>query len=369
MAGCLDKYIFNNFDIVRSMLEAIIAFMPIKEDHEAIGAVDYPTEVRKAFAKNSVNFKCEECGLVSKLLHEKKKKEEVISTSKTEKEKEKEVTTNEQNNNKKEKEKKVNFQEYFKQLHENEKKPKEEIDCVEEEEIHITSFPEKKEKVFIGLNSSRDFDKEASFPPKKEELFNNTNSKLDTLENKIKEIEIKDNKESQETKAPEIIENKESKDKIQNKDETEKKVEEKDNKDSSDESTFDDFFNEDIELNFVRKSIKCHYDNSKEEIEKQIKLDETIKKVNMPSFQPSVNDKSKEKESTKAVPEEAVKNEKDIKVLKELLNKEKTIIKYYSRIQYQKTQKESLKKFNIVMGIIISSVTLIYILIRLIMKN
>ena len=344
------------------MLEAIIAFMPIKEDHEAIGAVDYPTEVRKAFAKNSVNFKCEECGLVSKLLHEKKKKEEVISTTKAEKEKESPITTNEQSNtNKKEKEKKVNFQEYFKQLHENEKKPKEEIDCVEEEEIHITSFPEKKEKVFIGLNSSRDFDRESSFTPKKEEPVINTSYNLETLENKITEIK-------EEETIPKTIDNKEIKEEKVDDIKVEKE-EDKENKDSSDESTFDGFFNEDIEFNFVRKSIKCHFDQSKEDIEKQVKFDDNLKKVTMPPVQQQVPESSKEKEPSKATSEDKLKNEKDIKVLKELLNKEKTIIKYYSRIQYQKTQGESLKKFNIVMGIIIASVTLIYILIRLIMKN
>lgn len=348
--------------LVRSMLEAIIAFMPIKEDHEAIGAVDYPTEVRKAFAKNSVNFKCEECGLVSKLLHEKKKKEEVISTTKAEKEKESPITTNEQSNtNKKEKEKKVNFQEYFKQLHENEKKPKEEIDCVEEEEIHITSFPEKKEKVFIGLNSSRDFDRESSFTPKKEEPVINTSHNLETLENKITEIK-------EEETIPQKIDNKEIKEEKVDDIKVEKE-EDKENKDSSDESTFDGFFNEDIEFNFVRKSIKCHFDQSKEDIEKQVKLDDNLKKVTMPPVQQQVPESSKEKEPSKVTSEDKLKNEKDIKVLKELLNKEKTIIKYYSRIQYQKTQGESLKKFNIVMGIIIASVTLIYILIRLIMKN
>ena len=363
MAGCMDKYIFYNYVLVRSMLEAIIAFMPIKEDHEAIGAVDYPTEVRKAFAKNSVNFKCEECGLVSKLLHEKKKKEEVISTTKTEKEKENPITTNEQSNtSKKEKEKKVNFQEYFKQLHENEKKPKEEIDCVEEEEIHITSFPEKKEKVFIGLNSSRDFDRESSFTPKKEEPLINTSHNLETLESKITEI-----KKEEET-IPQKKENKEIKEEKVNDIKVEKD-EDKENKDSSDESTFDGFFNEDIEFNFVRKSIKCHFDQSKEDIEKQVKLDENLKKITMQPVQQHIPESIKEKVPSKATTEDTIKNEKDIKVLKELLNKEKTIIKYYSRIQYQKTQGESLKKFNTVMGIIIASVTLIYILIRLIMKN
>ena len=46
---------------IRSMLEAIIAFFPIKEDHDAIGALESSTESRKYYAKQSIKYKCDIC--------------------------------------------------------------------------------------------------------------------------------------------------------------------------------------------------------------------------------------------------------------------------------------------------------------------
>jgi len=40
----------------------LIAFFPIKENHDAIGAIDYPIEVRKKYAQNSKKWKCDICG-------------------------------------------------------------------------------------------------------------------------------------------------------------------------------------------------------------------------------------------------------------------------------------------------------------------
>ena len=53
---------------IRSMLEAIIAFFPVKEDHDAIGALDSSVESRKKFAKLSIKYKCDVCGPIAKLL-------------------------------------------------------------------------------------------------------------------------------------------------------------------------------------------------------------------------------------------------------------------------------------------------------------
>ena len=50
------------------MLEAIIAFMPIKEDHVAIGSIDCSKEMRKNFATSSQSFKCDICGNISDIL-------------------------------------------------------------------------------------------------------------------------------------------------------------------------------------------------------------------------------------------------------------------------------------------------------------
>ena len=53
---------------IRSMLEAIIAFFPVKEEHNAIGALDSSVESRKYFAKLSVKYKCDICGPIADLL-------------------------------------------------------------------------------------------------------------------------------------------------------------------------------------------------------------------------------------------------------------------------------------------------------------
>ena len=53
---------------IRSMLEAIIAFFPVKEDHDAIGALDSSIESRKHFAKLSIKYRCDTCGPIAKLL-------------------------------------------------------------------------------------------------------------------------------------------------------------------------------------------------------------------------------------------------------------------------------------------------------------
>ncbi len=61
---------------IRTILEAIIAFFPIKEDHDAIGAIDYPTEARKKLAVASRKWKCETCGPIIDLLPDKKSRKD-----------------------------------------------------------------------------------------------------------------------------------------------------------------------------------------------------------------------------------------------------------------------------------------------------
>ena len=53
---------------IRSMLEAIIAFFPIREDHDAIGALESSVESRKYYAKQSIKYKCDICGPIAKIL-------------------------------------------------------------------------------------------------------------------------------------------------------------------------------------------------------------------------------------------------------------------------------------------------------------
>ena len=71
------------------MLEAIIAFFPIKEDHSAIGAMDLPAEIRRTYAKQSLKYKCDICGPVINLMNENEGKEKEDNST----------NTNENNNN------------------------------------------------------------------------------------------------------------------------------------------------------------------------------------------------------------------------------------------------------------------------------
>jgi len=40
----------------------MIVFFPINENKGAIGSIDYPVEVRKKYALNSKQWKCDICG-------------------------------------------------------------------------------------------------------------------------------------------------------------------------------------------------------------------------------------------------------------------------------------------------------------------
>jgi hypothetical protein len=64
-------------NLVATMLEAIMAFFPIKEEHEAIGAIDYSAEARKRYATASKKYKCELCGPIANQLPEKKEAEKI----------------------------------------------------------------------------------------------------------------------------------------------------------------------------------------------------------------------------------------------------------------------------------------------------
>lgn len=71
VATSMGKYVIiylpNYLYIVRTILEAIISFLPTPGEG-AIGSLDYPAEERKRLAKLSVDYECPKCGKVSELL-------------------------------------------------------------------------------------------------------------------------------------------------------------------------------------------------------------------------------------------------------------------------------------------------------------
>ena len=85
---------------IRSMLEAIIAFFPIKEDHDAIGALESSTEMRKYYAKQSIKYKCDICGPIANILKpiEKFKNSDNKSNNNNEKEEKNDENVENKNN-------------------------------------------------------------------------------------------------------------------------------------------------------------------------------------------------------------------------------------------------------------------------------
>ena len=91
---------------IRSMLEAIIAFFPVKEDHDAIGAINSSAENRKNLAKLSIKYKCDVCGPIANLLKPIDKIENNDKNENTNNEKKNNVNSQDSKNNKNNKNKK-----------------------------------------------------------------------------------------------------------------------------------------------------------------------------------------------------------------------------------------------------------------------
>ena len=117
----------------------------------------------------------------------------------------------------------------------------------------------------------------------------------------------------------------------------------------------------------VQKTIQCHYNKPKIEIEKELNANNASNPSNIQSTNPF---KVSKKEKTTPIDfTTKKKNEKEIALLSQLLKKEKNLMKFYSRIQYDKTKKESIKKLNLTMIGIISLVTILYVSVRLVLKK
>jgi ubiquitin-conjugating enzyme E2 J1 len=161
---------------IRSMLEAIIAFMPVHEDHDAIGAMDTSEEARKKYAIMSRNFVCDVCGPIVDLLPEKKEKN--LNDEKNNDD----INIKEENNNdefkfKNSKSEQINYTEIFKKIRQsqyskiNEENKKNEINDNnnnEEEEENEEEFNEKNNKI-NNLNNLLNMNKKEKINPLLEE--------------------------------------------------------------------------------------------------------------------------------------------------------------------------------------------------------
>ena len=169
---------------IRSMLEAIIAFMPVHEDHDAIGAMDTSEEARKKYAIMSRNFVCDVCGPIVDLLPKVEKKEEKnLNKEKNEKDdiniKEIDNKENDEFKFKNSKSEQINYTEIFKKIRQsqyskiNEENKKNEINDNnnnnnEEEEENEEEFNEKNNKI-NNLNNLLNMNKKEKINPLLEE--------------------------------------------------------------------------------------------------------------------------------------------------------------------------------------------------------
>ena len=167
---------------IRSMLEAIIAFMPVHEDHDAIGAMDTSEEARKKYAIMSRNFVCDVCGPIVDLLPKVEKKEEKnLNKEKNEKDdiniKEIDNKENDDFKFKNSKSEQINYTEIFKKIRQSqyskineENNKKNEINNnnnEEEEDENEEDFNEKNNKI-NNLNNL--LDKNMNLNNKKEKI-------------------------------------------------------------------------------------------------------------------------------------------------------------------------------------------------------
>jgi len=296
---------------IRSMLEAIIAFMPIHEDHDAIGAMDTSEEARKKYAVMSRNFVCDVCGPIVNLLPKVEEKED-----------------KKENNENSNEVKKNNFDNNF-------------------DDINI-------KEIKNNENVNIEGDDDLKFKSSKSEQINYT------------EI-FKKIRQSQYSKINEEIKKKESNENINNNDNEE---EEEENEENFDEKNYkinnlnnlldknmnynkkneklNPLLEEELEFFEIQKSIKFHENEDKNEIEENFKNIKKNKNINKKYIKNLTNEKKIE----------LLKLNKQH--LEKFFNKQINFLKYYSKKTYEETRSKTLKNFNIIMTCIIIFIFISY---------
>ena len=165
---------------IRSMLEAIIAFMPIHEDHDAIGAMDTSEEARKKYAIMSRNFVCDVCGPIVDLLPKVEKKEEKnLNKEKNEKDdiniKEIDNKENDEFKFKNSKSEQINYTEIFKKIRQS-------------QYSKINEENNKKNEINNNNNEEEEDENEEDFNEKNNNNLNNLLDKNMNLNNKKEKI-------------------------------------------------------------------------------------------------------------------------------------------------------------------------------------
>ena len=300
---------------IRSMLEAIIAFFPVKEDHDAIGAIDSSVESRKHFAKLSIKYKCDVCGPIANLLKPLEKMEN--------NEKNNIINNDNKNNNKNMKANNV---------HTNIKRDGDSSSSSSLASNQTGKFKFKRDKANSIDNTKKNiFNNKKEQEKEKEEIINNINN-----EEYNKDLNI-----NQEKKEKNILLNEINSDLEQN---------------NLLKSIYDE-----IEYLDIRKSIQFHENKTNEELESILfnKNENNIKNnndiFNIKSFLEKgneLNEEDEEHNNIRKILKKNLLNEKDFCM--EKLEENIKFIKYFSRKNYEEIRDKNKRNVMFVMiGIMI----------------
>ena len=306
---------------IRSMLEAIIAFFPVKEEHNAIGALDSSVESRKHFAKLSVKYKCDICGPIADLLK---------PIQKTENNDKKNNTRKNSNSNNLENKNNKNIK--SNNIHNNIKKDGDSSSNSSLASNQTGKFKFKRDKA-----NSIDNNKQ---------IINNIN-----INNKIEEKEnIIDNNQNEKDTTTNI------KDKEQN-----NNILNNDNKDLENNTLLKSIYDE-LEFINIRKSIQYHDNQTNDEIETNLTKQKSNKSKqrnennlftlnNLLEDEINEDDKDKNNNINKYIKNNLL-NEKEFCVQK--LEENIKYIKFFSRKNYEEIRDKNKRKLMYVMiGIMI----------------
>ena len=319
---------------IRSMLEAIIAFFPVKEDHDAIGALDSSIESRKHFAKLSIKYRCDTCGPIAKLL---KPIDKMINGDKNNNE----INNDNKNNNNNLENKNINNNKNMKanNVHASNKKDGDSSSSSSLASNQTGKFKFKRDKANSIDNTKKNITNVNvnKKEQEKEEIITNIN-------NEEKNINIENNKKESNNFLKELNTNSEQNNLLK--------------------SIYDE-----IEYLDIRKSIQFHENKTNDEIEYNLfkKNDNNINNKNnnvifnlnnLFEKENEMNDDEEENNKLKKMFKKKLLNEKDFCV--EKLEENIKYIKYFSRKNYEEIRDKNKKKVMFVMIGIMVFILILY---------
>ena len=318
---------------IRSMLEAIIAFFPVKEEHDAIGALDSSIESRKHFAKLSIKYRCDTCGPIAKLL---KPIDKMINSDKN---------NNENNNDNKN----INNNLENKNINNNKNM--------------------KANNVHANNKKDGDSSSSSSLASNQTGKFKFKRDKANSIDNTKKNIPNPNNNKKEQEKEVIItnINNEEKNINIENSKKETKNFLEELNTNSEQNNLLQSIYDE-LEYLDIRKSIQFHENKTNDEIEYNLfkKNENSNSKNNNVIFnlknlfekENEMNDEEEENSNLKKMFKKKLLNEKDFCV--EKLEENIKYIKYFSRKNYEEIRDKNKRKVMFVMIGIMVFILILY---------